>query len=418
MKTVCKVILIVFFISFFYGCSQETLFSGNGSEEINIIEDPFEELVSSRGGKKSHFRIISKVGAKALTNSKGRVVLSTWVSSNNQSWEFKYYKNRQYKIISKSSGEVVTSLGNSVINGSRVITAPWNSSNNQLWEITYASKGYYKIESKNGYLALDSRGKVFVTPKWLPIGFGNSLEWKIEQSPVIPSNWEEMEIESKWVTDRSNYNNLVNAFVHGQSKYGYKINVRWGGIPKKYVDIYYDNANRTVKEDRHAFRKRIRYTSNNAIWEEDWRKVQYKGTPFINDSVWFRVEKGDEKLNPGEAMAVIYGGNLSHDAAQLALSYRNDFDFDTMEPVLEVIDYRYRVEFLDSYNREIFELSLDRATLKNLLNNKTTILTEVELEIVKVNYTRKDLERLFELSYTIQRDFELLPSTKSKGEYY
>jgi len=256
-----------------------------------------------------------------------------------------------------------------------------------------------------------------------------------------PADWEEAEIESKWVTDSETYQLLVDDFIEDSEKYGYKMNVRWDGIPKKYVDFYYDNQDKTLSNSGHVFRHRMRFSSKPEAksadletlrasrWREDWSKIQYKNSSTIVSPVWFRVEVGacrvtdrkdkdlcvDELGNTIDANQVIYGEASTHPAVIAALETDTEFDFQSMEAILKVEDYRYRVEFLDDTGEAVYELSLDRATITDLVTDTQKDLIEVELEVLIEDKTREDVESLFALSYQLQQEYNLTPSTENKG---
>lgn len=448
MKKITHLLLIagVFLALLFGSCAQPVIDSADNQDQVTETEDeilfnPETEFSAGRYGcAPLYFKFESKVSGQALTGTgtlngeTAEVVQFPWAANDSQMWQIQYWGRGYFKIVSRSTGQVLTVKEGSGENGAAVISQPWSRSKNQLWRISYAGRGYFKIRSKQGRFVLSVEngslqiGAPVVQTVWCPWNTKAHQMWKIEKAQALPADWEAMEIESKWETDRETYRKIVDDFPEDGFKYGYKLNVRWKGIPKKFVDTYYDNANRTISAAKHAFRHRVRYASKpraendeletleNAAWEEDWQKVQYKGTASIIDAVWFRVERGNDKVNSEEAQAIISGENRTHDAVLLALDYTPDLDFSTMEPIMLVTDYRYRVEFLDENEDPVFELSLDRAALENLKTGGSTLLTEVELEIIKDEYTREDLEKLFELSYLLEKEYNITPSTKSKGE--
>lgn len=79
------------------------------------------------------------------------------------------------------------------------------------------------------------------------------------------------------------------AFPHGGEKYGFDLNVRWSGTPRRYTDLYYDNSTNDLFGALHALRHRqgagtsssISITDSFATLESttfgtlNWQKVQY-----------------------------------------------------------------------------------------------------------------------------------------------
>lgn len=130
-------------------------------------------------------------------------------------------------------------------------------------------------------------------------------------STCWPDGWESMEIEAKWETadpsvpicndsvrnPNATYNKIIAAFPNGGTystkANTYTLSVRTDGISRKFVDIYYDNANNELSNSLHVLRHRTRYTtsplaSNNcpetleqATLRKDEERVQYKSTPFF-----------------------------------------------------------------------------------------------------------------------------------------
>lgn len=253
----------------------------------------------------------------------------------------------------------------------------------------------------------------------------------------LPSGWEEMEIESKWDIDPQQYQSLVSAHSDGATKYGYTMEVRWRGIARKFVDEYYDSEGSELSQATHSLRHRIRSTSKPlassnkledleaANWREDWQRVQYKGTPCRIGATWFRLESGDCRIQdrkaenlcaevPTDVETVLSGGLPSHDGIFQLQQDHPELPLVSLRPVLEVLDYRYRVRFLRD-NIDHFEMSLDRLTSKNLLGGGSTDSLEAELEMLVPNPTEKDIKELLDLSNRIQKEFALQPSSNSKG---
>ena len=81
----------------------------------------------------------------------------------------------------------------------------------------------------------------------------------------LPSDWQSMEVEAKWTTTTETFERIV-CELSGQcgnrtTMFGYDLSVRWGGIPRKFVDYYYDTEGADLAIANHALRHRTRYTS-------------------------------------------------------------------------------------------------------------------------------------------------------------
>jgi hypothetical protein len=76
----------------------------------------------------------------------------------------------------------------------------------------------------------------------------------------IPIDWQAMEVEAKWSTSASEIKKIKKIFKDGSQKYGYNINVRWGGQERKFVDVYYDNSIGMLSDELHVLRSRVEVT--------------------------------------------------------------------------------------------------------------------------------------------------------------
>jgi len=252
---------------------------------------------------------------------------------------------------------------------------------------------------------------------------------------AFPDGWEEMEIEAKWGVTEAVFHDVLDSIQHGGQKYGYNLNVRWGGKPRRYEDHYYDGSSSKLFDDLHVLRYRGRYktqdyitisdsfsTLTGAYWQLNWEKVQYKSTPTRWFAVWFRNEQGDAKLLPPEKDSALSGSSphppysVNDDPIALLLSDHAGFDFTDLNIALEVVQFRYRIEFLDPVsNVPLYELSLDKII--------TTVPGElpvnsygVELEVlINGGHTRGAVNELFILMQNMEKEFNLRRSTASKG---
>lgn len=255
--------------------------------------------------------------------------------------------------------------------------------------------------------------------------------------PISDATWPNdlgVEIESKWMMDESTYQNIISSFIDGSTKYGYEVNVRWGGIPKKYVDVYYDNNSRILKNASHSIRHRQRYKASSylpsnptnaqldaASWRLDWNRVQYKSTPSIISPVWFRDEVTTNVSNSAQAQAIVYGNNSTSTSYIRLVKDHPQFSFTTMKPRAYVYDYRYRIE-LKKNGVDLYEISLDRVKVRYLVDStsntwKTVYFTECELENLKINPTPSDITTMYYLSQQFENEFNLIPSASAKGQY-
>lgn len=242
----------------------------------------------------------------------------------------------------------------------------------------------------------------------------------------LPVNWQDMEVEAKWLSNSTLYNTILSDFVDGSNYQGYKVNVRWGGISRKFVDNYYDDVNSTLTNNLKALRHRIRYKSNSptnnlsdlqkATWTQDWQKVQYKSTPFRYGAVWFREEVGDCEISAGLCSCNILSQIMAdvcpnrHPAMTMLFSEHPGYNISTNIPRSTVVDYRYRIE-LTKNGEAIYELSLDRIV------NGAIVDYEVELELIRTTKTQADVDELFRLTGIIENTYTaLIPSIKSKGD--
>jgi len=246
------------------------------------------------------------------------------------------------------------------------------------------------------------------------------------------SGWQDMEIEAKWSTDKMTFDNIVKAFPSGGEKYGYNLEVRWDGNPKKYVDNYYDKDN-TLFDNLHMLRDRTRYSVpqndilppdsslselQSAPWTPDWQKVQYKSDPSRLSSVWFRAENGALKLSSVQVTQTL-SGNPPHTSQDnpiaLLQSDHPNFVFPLTENdiVLDVTQFRYRVLLHDNTGEPVYELSLDRITS----SDSPTESFGVELEALHDNqpHNANNITELFSIAEQLQNEFNLIPSTTSKG---
>lgn len=150
--------------------------------------------------------------------------------------------------------------------------------------------------------------------------------------------------------------------------------------------------------------------------ELNWQKVQYKSTPVRLAAVWFRTEKGGQQLTSTQVANTLASSSphsADDDPVALLSSDHPGFDFSTLDVVLEVIQFRYRVEFRDPVTgNPIFELSMDKivTTVPEQPSGRTY---GVELEVLQSADSR--VEELLSLMLTMEAEFGLTRAITSKS---
>ena len=71
-----------------------------------------------------------------------------------------------------------------------------------------------------------------------------------------------MEVEAKWAATKNAFERMIAEFGNGESSFGFTFRVQWSGIPRKFVDFYYETSNGALSVDLHSLRHRTKYTSN------------------------------------------------------------------------------------------------------------------------------------------------------------
>ncbi len=263
----------------------------------------------------------------------------------------------------------------------------------------------------------------------------------------MPAEWADMEIESKWEGTKEQYDALAAALTNGAKKFGYDMEVRWDGIPRRFVDIYFDTEDQQLVNSGHALRYRTQYSTDAKRGDDlvglyaaknysaNWTRLQYKSTPERVGEVWFRQEKGDcrvwlpENDNADDKCKIkekdifkdnnFSALNLSkeakkHDAITRLLSDHPKINLKGLKAFSAVEDFRYRVVFKEK-DVVVFEMSMDRLRTTKLANHEVSDSYEIEFEILKEGYGTRELHMLFELSKKLRKEFNLSPSENSKG---
>lgn len=258
----------------------------------------------------------------------------------------------------------------------------------------------------------------------------------------LPAGFEQMEIEAKWyVGSRAAFEKLIAAFPNGSKHDEYRAKVRWDGLPRKFVDDYYDTKSGALAGSMHVLRHRMRYKAKldasrrtdpaalaGAPWSLEWTKLQYKSTPCRIGAIWFRREVGgcslwDEKnedLCP--AIAAPAGAADAPDAVRPVLTSAHEAIVllraehpnltEPLESRTHVVDYRYRAELSRAGEEEAeLELSLDQ-----LETSTGAIDYQAELEILS-KPDSPTVDRLQRLVRALEsnRDFELRPAITNKS---
>lgn len=252
----------------------------------------------------------------------------------------------------------------------------------------------------------------------------------------FPNGWATMEIEAKWDATEATFNSIITAFPDGGSKYGYNLNVRWGGVPRRYTDVYYDNPASDLFSALHVIRHRQRHRTlstvaitdsfanlDSAGWPTlNWHKVQYKSTPTRLAAVWFRTEQGDAELTTVQVTSTLAGTaptppyTATDNPVDLLLGDHPGFDFSQLTEVLDVVQYRYRVEFLDPGSGDpLYELSLDKV-VTTAPGTSPVYSYSIELEALKAgSHVESSIDRLLALMLLLEEEFGLTRATQSKG---
>ncbi len=256
------------------------------------------------------------------------------------------------------------------------------------------------------------------------------------QTETWPKGWEGMEIEAKWELTAAQYDQVVAYFPDNAERYGLRANVRTSGVPRRFVDYYYDDDVKggTLAKARHVFRHRTRSSPVGmsakssladligATWKRDWQKVQYKSDPCRIDATWFRTESGECNLAdadkqglcegaPYTAADLLAGKHPEHSAVKAMAADHPTVALGNLEPFLTVVDYRYRVQLRDAEKVSIYELSMDR-----IVEDHSPDKVSYELEIEHLGKpARPTVLKLLEIAADLQKRFGLKPSITSKG---
>lgn len=351
-----------------------------------------------------------------------------------------------YKARVVASGRFI----NEQVPGNQKISTPllWaygDSDDRVLFRFVEMCDGTVAIESKVSAEHLRADADNYVSTRYTSSGSLGDLQRRfylepLDVEPLLPPLWETMEIEAKWRISSWTFNSMMAAFVDGAAYTvggtTYTLNVRWGGISRKYVDDYYDASGEPLAAGQHSYRHRTRSTSDPtapgnswaaleaASWEKDWEKVQYKSTPWRLDAVWLRREDGACRIwPPGSCppptdLASVVGGSPTHPANGALLVDHPGFDFTTMAVKTKVTDYRYRIELYESGAVDpSFEVSLDQLETRTHTDGFATGTKsyEAELEIVKSGFTIDDVRELFQIVKKMEADFPLRATRVSKG---
>ena len=253
--------------------------------------------------------------------------------------------------------------------------------------------------------------------------------------PRWPEGWEDDEIEAKWLLSEPELFGLIDDFPDGLQRYGSRLNVRFDGVARRYVDIYYDTPALDLSKNLHSLRVRVRHSSsplaaNNSFdtldgpttsWVADWHRFQYKRQPARREAVWFREEIQTEPRIAGAPVPGFVPPNHPTDEAIVAMQADHpEVDLATFVPILENVAYRYRVEMsLASSSPPLQEMSMDQAKARSLPDGSWERFNEFELEALRfagggpTPQTETNVKRLFSLTDYFEVDYSLTRSTKS-----
>ena len=300
--------------------------------------------------------------------------------------------------------------------------------------------------------------------------------WPEEGIGAWPSFWDEpqSEIEAKWHTDATTQAQLKDDLtdlpgltstrtINGLT---YTLTVDWSGLPRKFVDYYYDYGvnDDEMAQDMHVLRHRYRVRWNGTnpapsfdssistllaysnwrspITNPDYHRIQYKSTPERFGAPWFREEAGNTDMGYSQVGPALDSGTyplfvsdwdnpmVQAEEDHPDILWRSDVD--GIRDNLRVIDFRYRIIFSRG-GSDLFEMSLDKvqevqrdpagpsghendAAYANA--GLTTTFHEVELESLIDSET--NVNELFDLRNYFQNTYNtstmtLQPSDESKG---
>ncbi|KPL23146.1 MAG: hypothetical protein AMJ75_06695 [Phycisphaerae bacterium SM1_79] len=269
-------------------------------------------------------------------------------------------------------------------------------------------------------------------------GWRNIVEYLLRTEPDngssdgvdrMPTGWTTMEIEAKWIISGSTYTSLQSDFpdsgTYNATGTTYTLNWKWGGGQQKYWDFYYDNSSDVISDALHCFRHRRRYDPPyRDPTDRDRQKVQYKSDPFRFGAVWMRQECEDDPFNnilPDDEVQDIVGGDSttwdtnpeSYYTVDAVLVDHPSFDESTLDDFLEVVDYRYKIDFEISGN-DRYTMSLDNVT-STYSGESPEQFYELELEIIPMPHNATQVEELFRILADLEANYTLTPSTTSKG---
>jgi parallel beta-helix repeat protein/predicted outer membrane repeat protein len=265
-------------------------------------------------------------------------------------------------------------------------------------------------------------------------GWRNIVEYLLRTEPNnsssdgedrLPTGWTTMEIEAKWTISEETFNTIQSDFYDGSiytiNGISYDIDWKWEGLQKLYWDFYYDNSADELSDGLHCLRKRRRFSSPyNDPDDRDYQRVQYKSDPYRYGAVWMRQEYKDDELSDHEAADIVEGDSTtwevnpeSYSTVDAVLIEHPTFDESTLASFLEVIDYRYKIDF-EIDNVDFFTMSLDDVT-STYSDGSPQKFYELELEIIPEPYTTAYVEELFRIVADLGANYTLTISTTSKG---
>ncbi len=278
-----------------------------------------------------------------------------------------------------------------------------------------------------------------------------------------PDGWETMEIEAKWTTAEATLEKIKEDFLEQDDRpfafegitRNYDTPVRWGGLPRRFTDVYYDSPTHDLADDLHSLRQRTceKHDGNDpqpdfdddlsslldlGKWQRNWERVQYKSTPTRFGAVWFRRETGDAKLTADQVTDTFNGDTLEDhlgddpvahaEADHRGLVWLDDTPTaNRVDDFMRIVDFRYRIRFREPGTKtDRYELSLDKVQqwTKDAQGAYTIGETffEVELEAIIDNkdnpqvHTEAETNELFRLVRWFENEYPTLePSTTSKG---
>ena len=288
-----------------------------------------------------------------------------------------------------------------------------------------------------------------------------------QSEDIWPRDWQSMEIESKWsVPNAATFNKIATKLMFGKlnseikNKFNLKVIRKFGAVPTRMVDYYYDTKDLKITNAGHALRLRKMWYVKNAddfygfrnkdynvgrvtqeglvgeqkhetkpYWFYKTDRVQYKSDAHILHATWFRLEVGTDNSEDRKVTSEqILKGKPEAQNHPTILQLKEDhpsINIAELEVIRSVRDYRSRFVMCETdvsdeecHENPIYEISMDmQADIYDYQKKTHSSAIEMEIEILNEegNMTRENMERLFKVSNFFEKKYKLTPSITSKG---